>query len=246
MPIGQAAQSFLTPGPLFTDCSSALVVGVVFCRRPTSDPDDGTSVNEAQVTRYLEQYGKPPREAVRALLDPSDSNIAAWIRKQRQIVSTASYVASRMTDMQSRLAAEFPPSPLLPLSQLPAMMQVRATLYLSSADAPSLRAARALQQLVAQYPSVDGRMVQVDVPADRTPSRWLAQLDTLLPASITARGHADDLPVPSLVIEDLRHGTSSHLGIEGITPQRIRDEIVALRERAEGRGGTTIPAVDRP
>jgi hypothetical protein len=230
---GHAAQPFLVPGALTSDCRSALRIGVVSCGGRTADREDRRAVSEAEVSQYLAQFGKPPREAVRALLDPSDANIAAWIRKQRQVVSIASYVATRMTEMQSQLEADFPPERPAPPSYLPAMMQMRATLFLSSADAPSLNSVRALQQLVARYPSIDGRLVQIGPPPEKQLSTWLAKLDTVLPVSTVSRGPLDDQPVPSLLIEDLRHGSSRLLDITDITSQQIRDQMTALRAVAE-------------
>jgi len=51
----------------------------------------------------LAQYGKPPPNRP----SPTRSeriapNIAAWIKKQRQVVLNSSYVAKRMTEMQSQ------------------------------------------------------------------------------------------------------------------------------------------------
>jgi len=157
-----AAAPVLVPGASLTDCRSALTIGVFACGDPSADSARPKSITEAQVTEYLAQYGKPPREAVRALLDPTDANIAAWLRKQRQVVSIASYVASRMTEMQLHLEADYPRGSSTSVSQLPAMIQVRVTLYLNSKDASSLRAVRVLQQVVAHHPSIDGRLVQLE------------------------------------------------------------------------------------
>ncbi len=246
LPIGHATQQFLVPGALSTGCRSALRVGVVACSEPLGHNDKEWSISEAQVDEYLAQYGKPPREAVRALLDPSDANIAAWIKKQRQVVLTASYVAKRMTEMQSQSKADFPLDRLTPLSEISGMMQMRATLYLRSTDASSLRAAHALQQVVARYPSIDGQIVQLGPPSDGHPSDWLAKLDTLLPVSILAFQPIDDSPLPSLLIEDVRHGSSLRLDIADVTPRRIRDQIIALRAAAETRVRPSTPAASAP
>jgi hypothetical protein len=252
----RAAQPVLVPGALPADCRSALRIGLVSCSQPALNDltDSATpghvvpppvdlmpiidfsrprSVSEAQVNEYLAQFGKPPREAVRALLDPTDANIAAWIRKQRQVLSIASYVATRMTEMQMQLDTDSSVGSPLPPSGLSAMIQMRATLYLNASDAPSRQAVRALQQLVARHPSVDGRLAQVGPPADPHLSSWLATLDTVLPVSILAPDAIDSMPFPSLLIEDLRYGQSRLLRTEAITAQRIEDQIIALRAGAE-------------
>jgi len=225
----------LVLGALPTDCRSVLTIGVVACGEPTTDSAQPRSIGEAQVTEYLAQYGKPPREAVRALLDPTDANIAAWLRKQRQVVSIASYVASRMTEMQSQLEADNPDRSPTPVSQLPAMIQIRATLYLDSKDASSLRAARVLQRVVARHPSIDGRLVQVEPTPSGLLSTWLTRLDTVLPVSILPPGSAHDAPLPSLLIEDLRYGSSRRLDATDITPEQLQDQIASLRAAAEAR-----------
>ena len=242
---GVAAQPALIPGAQLVDCRSALRIGIVACSERTADSDKSESVDEAQINEYLAEYGKPPREAVRALLDPSDKNIAAWIRKQRQVISIASYVAARMTEMQSQLDTESFDQPM-PASKLPAMVQMRATLFLDAASASSQRSARALQQVVGRYPSVDGRIVQVGFQSERQPLHWLVKLDTLLPISIAPPETINNLPLPSLLIEDLRYGTRQHLVATNLTPQQICDQMVALRVAAETHGRLPGPVEPSP
>jgi hypothetical protein len=104
-----AAQASLVPGAPPGDCRSALRVGIVACQATDAAaaqsgpaPAAARAVSEAQVDAFLQQWGKPPREAVRALLDPSDENILAWIGSQRSTLSVARYVATRMTELQAR------------------------------------------------------------------------------------------------------------------------------------------------
>ena len=97
-----AGQASLAPGAHASDCASALRIGIVSCRA-TRNGAARADPTEARVEAFLQQYGKPPREAVRALLDPTDENIAAWLRVQRRTVSIAAYVAGRMTELQGHL-----------------------------------------------------------------------------------------------------------------------------------------------
>ena len=240
-----AAQPVLVPGPLPIDCRSALRVGFVICGERTPESDTPQPISEAQVTEYLVNYGRPPREAVRALLDPSDRNIAAWIRKQRQIISIAAYVATRMTEMQSHLDANPADTTVMPVSQFPAMVQMRATLFLNAASASSEQAAHALQQVVSRYPSIDARIVQVGLRAEERPPRQL-ELDTMLPVSITAPETVNNIPLPSLLIEDMKYRTALRLDADNITAQHICNEIVALRAAVETRGRLPVPAQPSP
>jgi hypothetical protein len=230
---GLAAQSVLVPGLLLVDCRSVLRVGIVTCGERTADSDGAQSVSEAHVTEYLAEYGKPPREAVRALLDPTDDNIAAWIRQQRRVTSIATYVATRMTEMQSQLETEPLDTTVMPVSRVPAMVQMRATLFLNAASESSQQAANALQQVVGRYPSVDARIVQVGSQPERQRLNWQLKLDPMLPISIVALETISNLPLPSLLIEDLRYQTRLRLDATNITAQQICNEIIALRIAAE-------------
>ncbi len=225
---GVGAQLVLVPGVLLIDCRSALRVGIVTCGERRTESSEAPSVSEERVTEYLAEYGKPPREAVRALLDPTDDNIAAWIRKQRQVISIATYVASRMTEMQSQFKSEGIDPPIS-MSQLPAMVQMRATLFVEAETASSQHAANALHQVVGRYPSLDARVVQIEPQPERAPPNWLVKFNTLLPVSIASPTTGDNLPLPSLLLEDLRYQTRRRLSAANITAQQICDQIASLR-----------------
>lgn len=112
--------SALAPGASTSDCRSALHPGPSSCRDagtavvllagPSADSAPRRQVSEPMIDAFLSQYGKPPREAVRALLDPSDDNIRAWLRSRRHTLDNASYVAQRMTalDAQRDSAGDLP------------------------------------------------------------------------------------------------------------------------------------------
>ena len=240
---GVAAQPVLMPGANIADCRSALQIGVETCGRGTDSETDSVppSITEDQVNEYLAHYGKPPREAIRALLDPSDKNIAAWIRHQRQVVSTASYVAARMTQMQLQLEAIDDPAEILACPP-PAMIHMRATLFLSSDSASSRQAVHALGQVVSRYPSIDARLMGLGPLSETHLPPWLENLGTLLAVSApSAPSEAgDDYAAPSLLIEDLRYRTSRRLDADELTARRICDEIVALRSGAELDGGGIV------
>jgi len=241
-----ASEPVLLPGAAPVECASALRIGVTACLEEPVDRGHLWSVDEADVDRTLAEYGKPPREAVRALLDPSDENIAAWARKQRLVVAVASYAASRLTEIQSRFESDGGPEPSMPISVLPAIGQMRVTLSLHSTDAPTLQAVRSLARVVARYPAVDGRLVQVGLPPEGRIVSWLARLDTTLPIAIVPRPTLRQIALPSLVIQDVRSGTSERIDASDITAQEICDRIAALhalaRFRSQSRRSTTSPA----
>jgi hypothetical protein len=226
------ASQLLVPGVLSLECRSALRIGVIACDDHT-DSNQAASVGEMQVNEFLANYGKPPREAVRALLDPSYSNISAWLRKQREVVAIASYVASRMTELGAHIEGNPTTTPPMLASHLPATMQMRATLFFKLQDPASLQAIRALQGVVSRYPSIAGRLEQIGPPPASQRGTWLAALNTVMPISIASPDTTDNISLPSLLIEDLRYKTSLQVDATGLTAKEICDRIVALRTTAE-------------
>lgn len=105
------------PGPRIADCRSALRPGWTRCATPAQQARAVLRKRriDAEISAFLADYGKPPREAVRALLDPTDDNIRAWIRTQQKTLAVAAYVARRMTALQQEHpaggAASGPPDP---------------------------------------------------------------------------------------------------------------------------------------
>jgi len=236
-----APNPVLVPGAATAECRSVLHIGVTACRDELVDRGRFRGVDETEVDRALAEYGKPPREAVRALLDPSDENIAAWARKQRLMVVVASYVASRLTEIQSRLEDAGGPALRMPASVLPAIGQTRVTLSLRSADPPTLQAVRSLTRVVARYPAVDARLVQIGAPPEGRVVSWLARLDTTLPIAIAPRATLDQIAPPSLAIEDVRTGSSERIDASGITAQEICDRIAALHTQVRFRTEQSTP-----
>lgn len=90
------------PGPRIVDCHSALRPGWTRCATLAQQAQAVARKQglDANVAAFLANYGKPPQEAVRALLDPTDDNIRAWIRTQEKTLAVAAYVAQRMTALQ--------------------------------------------------------------------------------------------------------------------------------------------------
>jgi hypothetical protein len=106
---GPASAPFLHPGAATPDCRSALRIGPVACAdAATGEAGARKARLERAVDDFLAGYGKPPREAVRALLDPTDQNIAAWALAQRRTLDLAAYVGNRLTALQR---ADASPSP---------------------------------------------------------------------------------------------------------------------------------------
>lgn len=111
------------PGPRIADCRSALRPGWTRCATPAQEAQAMLRKRriDAEISAFLANYGKPPPEAVRALLDPTDDNIRAWIQAQQRTLAVAAYVARRMTVLQQEHPADsvasvppYPPSGVHP------------------------------------------------------------------------------------------------------------------------------------
>ena len=115
----QAAGLDDAPGPVARTGCSAFVIGPCASHRAARPapaaagadvprtaapraPPAPPAVSEpadADVERYLAGHGRPPREVARALLDPSDANIAAMMRRLQRDQAIAAYVGQRMTEL---------------------------------------------------------------------------------------------------------------------------------------------------
>jgi hypothetical protein len=138
-----------------------------------------------------------------------------------------------MTELGAHIEGNPVTAPPMLTSHLPAMMQMRVTLFFRLRDPSSLQAIHALQGVVSRYPSIAGRLAQIGPPPASQRSTWLAALNTVLPISVASPDTSDNVSVPSLLIEDLRYKTSLQVDATGLTVKEICDSIVALRTTAE-------------
>jgi hypothetical protein len=244
----------LDAGADLSDCHSALRLGPSECAAetagverndrtaPASDKASGRSDPlERQVDAFLSSYGKPPREAVRALLDPSDANIAAMLAQQQETLALAAYVANRMTALQARSAGgQVAPEPAGPRDAA-LLSPMRATLVQRFADATTDDAARALRVAMDRIASLQVHIVLVGRPAPERLRAQIARLDPRFTLELVPDpapdARIDDRALPLLVIEDLRSHRSFAVSAIGATAAGVLEAMTALRSRpplAEG------------
>lgn len=109
------AQDMLQPGPHPGECGLGMLEpgAIKTCSpvrhpvkqaQPPAPPPASVAAQknplDKQVDDFLQNYGKPPPVAVKALLDPTDANIKAWVDYMHQQEARARYVGQRMTALQ--------------------------------------------------------------------------------------------------------------------------------------------------
>ncbi len=239
----------LVPGADTSHCRSALHIGPVACSppmpdplRPGSGPRPDSDPIEAQVDAFLAQYGKPPREAIRALLDPSDANIRAYLRRQQETLALVSFVAARMSALQATGATADAPRPLP--GELSAYRQVRVTLVTVPADPQSGAALQALRQLATQVPALQAGVALAGRFSPPQLRRELARIEPPLVATATDPTAVDATILPLVRIEDLRNRRTVAIDARGLTRDALAQVIVAMRRAPSSVDQTNAAAQD--
>lgn len=243
-----AAADGLQAGARIADCASALRVGPVHCASPddAGDPADALAAPdaatasaqaalEAQVDDYLRQYGKPPREAVRALLDPSDRNIQRYLAKQQQMLAVVAYVAERMSRMQAALDAPAPPAAAV-APDLARTMQMRLTLVMRIEDPSAQAALRALRELALQAPALQAGVQLVGTLDAQQLRAAVAQVPAPLIAFAADTQMPSDEDLPYIRVDDLRSGRTIRVDARSATAAALQESIDALRGAAAPPG----------
>jgi hypothetical protein len=251
------ANDALAPGADLSDCRSALRPGPTSC----NDIDGPQAVAAAdgmmgrtgtrqtpgledRVDAYLASYGKPPREAVRALLDPSEENIRAYLRKQDETLAVAAYVAARMTALQQEqrlpVAGTGTGSPGDPVS----FQQIRVWLVTEPRDAEAQEALLALRNLARQMPLLQAGVQLVGSLAPAQLREEIAQIDPVLSVGLLAPGAVDREVLPYVHIEDLRSRRSVSVGARSLTAEQLARDIATLRNEPNRLAASAAAPID--
>jgi len=250
----------LNTGADLSDCRSALHLGPSNCSTVSSGtvpvPQHAavgrSSGSELQIDdaidRYLESYGKPPREAVRALLLPTDENIRAYLRRQEQTLALTGYVAARMTELKNeespRMAGNLPDA-----AQRAGFLQIRIWLVKSPRDLDAAGALRALSALARQVPALQLGVKLASHLSSVQLQEQIAAIDPALSVAVVEPESVDHRQLPFIQVEDLRSGKSLVFDARGVTAEQLLASIAAVRfaptimEQAVSQG--TIPGEHR-
>ena len=240
----QESFSALFPGADTSDCHSALRTGPTRCSGsvplkepswpgdvPTNLPPKAEEI-DARIDAFLANYGKPPREAVRALLEPTDMNILAMLRNQQQVTAIADYVATRMTELQGLQERGGFALPFSDRARVAAsLLQMRVTLFERPRDPLAADALSSLRSLCSIWPSLQGRVGLVGRFSAAQLRVEVGQIPAPVVAGSVDPGEIGGDDLPYFVLEDLRDRRVERLEADGMNARRLLLAIVDLRQR---------------
>jgi len=189
---------------------------------------------ERDIDDFLLQYGKPPRSAVRALLDPSDENIAALRAEQARRETVAAYVAQRLTEIQERpeLAESSDPAALDAARRaVPFLAALRITVLVPADCASCAPLFRTLRQFGRANPVADLRLAVVGADGAAQVLGQLRDADLPVPVTVLSpdAARAFGFPeLPAILVQDLRSGRRLALPA-AIGAEALREAAVSLR-----------------
>jgi hypothetical protein len=196
-------------------------------------------VSEEDIDTFLANHGKPPREAVRALLNPTDANIRAMSAAQTRQIVNAVYVAERQAALNrdGKAARTLPPRELYTV--LPHFLGMQLTLYIAPNCEPCTSAVADFRRLLDNYPVLQGRLAVI-AERDEAVITALQQWQIAIAAERLTSAQAAALglqQVPALEVFDRRSKTRQRI-VGAFTPEWVREAVLALR-RVKSSGGTT-------
>ncbi len=192
-------------------------------------------VSEAEVDAFLANYGKPPREAVRALLNPSDENIRALEAKHQRDEVVRSYMAERWTRIKAESGVTGALHGREVYTVLPHFMGMRFTLYVTPDCGSCARAVESIKRLVQSYPVANAQVAVVSEQEERVlPAAlgWQLALPTVWLTPQEARAHGVT-HVPAMDVRDTRTRRMQRLVGKVPEPNALRDLVVMMRTKEE-------------
>lgn len=251
-----AASTTLAPGPSLEDCRSALHPGPVQCgplsidaseargpgaadSRPAREPDG----LERRVDAFLADYGKPPREAIRALLEPTDEHVRALLMKHEETIALASYLASRMTALRARDSSA-PNEVRGALERSAAMLGMRATLFERPENREAAQALNTLATVARAFPALRATVALVGSFTAQELRRAISRVPAPVTATTLRPDQCDADALPYVLLEDTRAGREVRLDGRNLEPSDLEAQILAFRSyedgvRDPGREGAT-------
>ena len=242
---------FLLPGPELTECWTALAPGPLSC---TDALPGGAKDSEAtqlatreishaaaleqRVNAFLADWGKPSREAVRALLEPSDENIQRMVGKHRETIALAAFVSARMTQMQQEGAGAASirgGSPGSTPTLTHDSRRLKITLSVLANPATAVDSIGALGALCARVTNLEVSIELHGIPDTAQMQRILSSAGDCATVHRSSSSQQDSDFYPVLLIEDPRSARSARLNPEGLDTESLVAALRAFRDQAAYR-----------
>jgi len=232
--IGSASAQAVASVPQATRRISALSASATTAQPlPAASAIEPGAPTDTDIDRYIASHGKPPREVARALLDPSDANIAAMMRRLQRDQAIAAYVGQRMTELSQSDPSLLVAGTAAP-GDLPSFTGLRLVLVTRPDCAACDRAAQALQQLVATYPTLDARVAVAGARDAQQIVQEMARSGVTLPTALAADALLARIgrALPYLLVADVRQQREGLIAAADIEAGQLRQALLAFRRAA--------------
>ena len=238
-----AGSSFLGVGPIGPKCGSFLAPGnVTECVQKknatpihTANKSRNESLNQKE-KRFYKNYGKPPKAAAAALLDPTPENVKSWALEEIRSQNNTAAVAAALTAEEKKIESgeQNIPSEVAAAAKMPTYFADDMTIIMwgGGEKCPACKAQQAaLQAMAAENPTmnISEKLVGKASLQEAVDYETHSGLDyNVLPATKSEAVKAGIKALPSLVItDDEYHHTVVLAGL--INVKQLRDFVMALR-----------------
>ncbi|MEB8605622.1 hypothetical protein OW715_13485 [Acidithiobacillus ferriphilus] len=240
-----AGASFLSVGPIGPKCGSFLSQGAVTAcvqkKKMASILKPGKTLKETESLdqkekRFYKNYGKPPKAAAAALLDPTPENIKGWALEEIRSQNNAAAVAAALTEEEKKIenSEQNIPSEVAAEAKMPTYFADDMTIIMwgGGEKCPACKAQQAvLQAMAAENPtmSISEKLVGKASLQKVVDFETHNGLDfNVLPATKSEAVKAGIKALPSLAItDDEYHHAAVLTGFVNV--KQLRGFIMALR-----------------
>ena len=191
-------------------------------------------VSDKDVDDHLATWGKPSREAVRAVLNPTDENISSMRRKNQADLAMSAYIANRASQIDASSSALKVES--LSGSEAPALNKMKVVLYSALKCATCDRMVAALQTLAVQAPMLDASIAVTSPSSEKEIIIELARLGLTLPVRPAQPSELSRLgkSAPFLHVTDAKNQVEGTIAASATTDE-IKQAIISYRNTNDNR-----------
>ena len=242
-PIGPKCGNFLAPGNVTACVQKKKMASILTPRKPQNENE---SLGQKE-KRFYKNYGKPPKAAAAALLDPTPENIKGWALEEIRSQNNAAAVAAALTTEEKKIenSEQNIPSEVAAEAKMPTYFadDITVTMWGGGVKCPACKAQQAaLQAMATENPTMNIKEELVGKTSLQEVVDYETQsgLDfNVLPVTKSDAVKAGIKALPSLVITDEEyHHTAVLTGFVNV--KQLRGFIMTLR-----RNGVAASNVQR-